>query len=221
MDNLPVTRSWLLPLVLLGCCASLLLGAAGGYQYAAAKGTAALATAQAAWSGVQTKSADAARHQALAAAGRLIQQTLRANELEAQFDQVKALHAQEKQALLKRIKDVTTVYIPASGTAPEPLPRCVFTAGFVREYNAAIGAEHVPGAASASAASPVGQAPQPAASADAWLRESGLNQADILAHAGDWGQYCRDLSAQVNGLQDFVAMQAEGGGSEGSTDGHH
>ena len=221
MDSTSVTRSWLLPLVLLGCSASLLLGVAGGYQYAAAKGDATLATAQAAWSGVQAIAADDARHQALAAAGRLIQQTLRANDLEAQFDQAKALHAHEKQALLKRIKDVTTVYIPASGTVPEPLPRCVFTAGFVREYNAAIGAEHVPGAAPASAASPTGQTPQPATSADTWLRESGLSQADILAHAGDWGQYCRDLSAQVNGLLDFEAMQSSGDSSDGGADGHH
>lgn len=218
MDNTPVTRSWLLPLVLLGCMA---LAAAAGYRYAAAKGDAALATARAGWAGIQAIAADDARHQALAAAGRLIQQTLRANELEAQFDHAKTLHAQEKQALLKRIKDVTTVYIPASGTAPEPLPRCVFTTGFVREYNAAIGAEHVPGAAQASAASPVGQAAQPAASADAWLRESGLSQADILAHAGDWGQYCRDLSAQVNGLLDFEAMQSSADSSDGGADGHH
>jgi len=97
----------------------------------------------------------------------------------------------------------------------------VFTAGFVREYNAAIGAGDVPGAAPASTADAAGQASQPTTGADAWLRESGLSQADILAHAGDYGQYCRDLGSQVNGLQDFVAMQAEGSSTDGSTDGHH
>lgn len=221
MDSTLTPRSWLAPLVLLSCSASLLLGAAGGYRYAAAQGDAALATANAAWSGTQAKAADDARHQALAAAGRLVQQTLRAHELEAQFDQAKIQHALEKKALLKRINDVTTVYVPRPGAAPEPLPHCVFTTGFVREYNAAIGAGDVPGAAPASTADAAGQAAQLATGADAWLRGSGLSQADILAHAGDYGQYCRDLGSQVNGLQDFVAMQAEGSSTDGSTDGHH
>lgn len=221
MDNTLAPKSWLFPLVMLFCSASLLLGAAGGYRYAAAKGDAALATARATWATSQAIAADDVRHQALAAAGRLVQQTLRANALEAQFDQAKTLHTQEKQALLKRINDVTTVYIPASGAAPEPLPRCVFTAGFVREYNVAIGAEHVPGAAPARTASLVGQATQSATSADAWLRESGLSQPDLLAHAGDYGQYCRDLGAQVNGLLDFEAMQATSESSDGGADGHH
>lgn len=197
------------------------LGAAGGYRYASARGDAALATQRASHATQAALAADDARHQALAAAGRLVAQTVRANALEAQFDQAKTRHALEKQALLKRINDVTTVYVPRPGAAPEPLPRCVFTAGFVREYNAAIGAGHVPGAAPASTADTAGQAAQFAASADTWLRESGLSQADILTHAGDYGQYCRDLSSQVNGLQDFVAMQAEGSSTDGSTDGHH
>lgn len=219
MDSTLSSRDRMLPLVLLCCCICTVLGAVGGYRYAAARGDAALATLRASHATEAVLAADDARHQALAAAGRLAQQTVRANELEAQFDQAKTQHALEKQALLKRIPNVTTVYVPKAGAAPEPLPRCVFTAGFVREYNAAIGASHVPGAAQASAANAAGQEAQPAASADAWLRESGLSQADILAHAGDYGQYCRDLGAQVNGLQDFEAMQAEG--SDGGVHGHH
>lgn len=198
------------------CCICMGLGAAGGYRYAAAQGATALATAEAARAQEHEAAAEQRARQALVASGRLAQQVLRAHALETQLSNAKAQHAKEKKALLQRITDVTTVYVPSPGAAPEPLPRCVFTAGFVREFNAAIGvATDLPGPAQGAAAAAAGPAPSTAASTEAWLRESGLSQVDILAHAGDYGEYCRNLSAQVNGLLDDIAGEA------GRSDGHH
>ena len=212
----PPSRLNLLLAVLVLCCICMGLGAAGGYRYAAAQGSAALAKADAAAAKERQATAEQRARQAVVASGRLTQQVLRAHALETQLSNTKAQHAKEKKALLQRISDVTTVYVPSPGAAPEPLPRCVFTAGFVREYNAAIGAgTDLPGDAQGTAATAASPAPSTTASTEAWLRESGLNQADILAHAGDYGEYCRNLGAQVNGLLDEIE------GETGGVDGHH
>jgi len=201
-------------LVLIGICVG--LGAVGGYRYAAAQGAIALATAEAARAQEHEAAAEQRARQALVASGRLTQQVLRAHALETQLSNAKAQHAKEKKALLQRIADVTTVYVPSPGAAPEPLPHSVFTSGFVREYNAAIGiGSDLPGADQGTAAAAAGPAPSSSSSTEAWLRESGLSQADILAHIGDYGEYCRNLSAQVNGLLDEIAGEA------GGADGHH
>lgn len=211
-----LSRLNLLLAMLVLCCVCMGLGAAGGYRYAAAQGSATLAKVDAAAARERQATAEQRARQAVVASGRLTQQVLRAHALETQLSNAKAQHAKEKKALLQRITDVTTAYVPSPGAAPEPLPRCVFTAGFVREYNAAIGVDtDLPGPAQGAAATAAGSAPSTTASTEAWLRESGLSQADILAHAADYGEYCRDLSAQVNGLLDEI--EGEAGGS----DGHH
>lgn len=212
----PASRLNLLLVALVLCGLCLGLGAAGGYRYATAQGTAALATAEATRAKEHEAAAEQRARQALVASGRLAQQVLRAHALETQLSNAKAQHAQEKKALLKRIADVTTVYVPSPGAAPELLPRSVFTAGFVREYNAAIGiGSDLPGAAQGTTAAAASTASGSSSSTEAWLRESGLSQADILAHVGDYGEYCRNLSAQVNGLLDEIAGEA------GGVDGHH
>lgn len=203
------SRLNLLLAVLVLCCICMGLGAAGGYRYAAAQGSAALAKAQADRATENQAAVEKRARQAVVASGRLAQQVLRAHALETQLSNAKAQHAKEKKALLQRITDVATVYVPSPGAAPEPLPRCVFTAGFVREYNAAIGiGTDLPGVAQAAAATAAGPAPSTSASTEAWLRESGLSQADILAHAGDYGEYCRNLGSQVSGLLDEIAGEA-------------
>ncbi|MFT8276018.1 hypothetical protein ACMSSJ_10820 [Kerstersia gyiorum] len=128
--------------------------------------------------------------------------------LARQLADEKAAHAKERESLLKRIRNVTTVYVPAPGSAAQPLPRSVFTAGFVREYNAAIG---LPTTNTCTVAAGTGDTSATGQAVDTWLCESGLSQADILAHIADYGERCRNLESQVNRLLD----------REGDVDGHH
>lgn len=107
------------------------------------------------------------------------------------------LHAKDKQLLQERIPHVTTRYLPALTAAPEPIPHCVFTAGWLRDYNAALG---VPTTGAGATAGSSGQAANHATDADAELLESGVTPADILAHAQDYGQWARDLASQVTAL---------------------
>lgn len=165
-----------------------------GFAFAEARGDAALAVERAAHAAAITQASEAA-------SARLKAEVERGNRLSRQLVAQQATHAEEKRTLLKRIADVTTVYVPAPGRAPEPLPRTVFTVGFLCEYNAALGLPLIDACAAAGGA---GGAADAGPAAEARLRESGLAQADLLAHAADYGERCRNLEAQVNGLLDYL-----------------
>ena len=185
----------LLAALVLAGVTGLVAGGAGyalGHRVAKADGDAALAT-------LRKDNADAAAKAADDARLRLVAEVKLNNRLAQELADEKAAHAQEKQSLLRRIANVTTVYVPAPGLAPRPLPRAVFTAGFVREYNAAIG---LPAAGTGAATAGAGGTPEAAQAPDAWLRDSGLSQSDILAHIADYGERCRNVEAQVNRLLD-------------------
>jgi hypothetical protein len=143
--------------------------------------------------------------QALAAANanrlQLLQQVSRAQESESLLFSLMNQYAQEKQQLQERIRHVTTQYRPAPGAAAEPIPRCVFTAGWLRDYNAALG---VPAPRPGAAAAQPAPAPWAAPGADAELLESGVTPADILAHAQAYGLWARNNRAQLNGLLDLL-----------------
>jgi hypothetical protein len=181
----------------LGLMACLVCGAAGagigygfGFRHAAALGTADLKTLEAEHA-----------EQALAAASesrvRLLQQVERANQAEALMLAERDRHAEQVQQLQERIPHVTTTYRPTAAAAPVAIPHCVFTVGWLRDYNTAIG---VPGAATGPVASHAGQAPWAAAGTDAELLESGVSPADILAHAQDYGRWARNAASQVTAL---------------------
>jgi hypothetical protein len=194
----------LLAALVLAAVSSLVAGGGGyalGHRSAKADGDAALAKLERDHAVAIAKAVDEARL-------RLAAEVERNNRLAQQLADEKATHAQEKQSLLRRIANVTTVYVPAPGLAPRPLPRAVFTAGFVREYNTAIG---LPAADTGAAAAGVGGTTEAGQAPDTWLRDSGLSQADILAHIADYGERCRNLDAQVNRLLDR---------SREATDGH-
>lgn len=163
-----------------------------GYGSAEAKGDAALAT-------LQRDQAAAVASAAEAAQKNLAKEVTRANQLALQLAAEKTTHAQEKQTLLRRIANVTTVYVPAPGQGAVPLPRAVFTVGFVREYNAALG---LPAADTGASSAGVGAASGAGSALDAGLLDSGLSQSDILAHVADYGERCRNLESQVNRLLD-------------------
>lgn len=198
MFNTPVitTRlNALLAALVLAAAAALVAGGGGyalGHRSAKADGDADLAKLQRAHAVATAKAVDEARL-------RLVAEVERNNRLAQELADEKVTHAQEKQSLIRRIANVTTVYVPAPGLASRPLPRAVFTAGFVREYNAAIG---LSAADTGAAAAGVGGTAEAGQAPDTWLRDSGLGQADILAHIADYGERCRNLEAQVNRLLD-------------------
>ena len=185
----------LLAALALAVVAALAAGITGyslGHDTAQAAGEATLAK-------LQRDHATAVANATEAARQRLVAEVNRNNHLAQQLATEKASHAQEKQTLLRRIANVTTVYVPASGLGAVPLPRSIFTVGFVREYNAALGLP--PANEGTPAAGPGATSITPYA-LDAGLRESGLTQADILAHIADYGERCRNIESQVNRLLD-------------------
>ncbi|MCT8349589.1 hypothetical protein LGZ99_20910 [Photorhabdus temperata] len=80
---------------------------------------------------------------------------------------------------------------------------CVFTRGFVQQYNAAFG---LPGEQTrpASVTSGADETSRGNESSDAQLWLSGITQRDILANVIDNGEQCLALKAQVNGLLDYI-----------------
>ncbi|WP_371356128.1 lysis protein [Pseudomonas chlororaphis] len=127
----------------------------------------------------------------------LLQQVTRANEAEALLLTTLDRHAEEKRQLQERIPHVTTKYIPAPGAIAKPIPRCVFTAGWLRDFNTALG---VPAPGPGTAVTAAEKAAWPATGSEAELLESGVTPADILAHAQDYGLWARSILAQFNAL---------------------
>ena len=101
----------LLAALVLAAAAALVAGGGGyalGHRLAKADGDAALAKLQRAHAEATAKAADEARL-------RLVAEVERNNRLAQALADEKATHAQEKQSLLRRIANVTTVYVPAAG----------------------------------------------------------------------------------------------------------
>lgn len=197
LDRLPWPLPSGLTVALLACVVS--ASAAGsiaygfGFRYAAALGDAALANLQSTHSAQALAAEQANRVQ-------LLQQVSRAQQSESLLFDFMTQYANEKQQLQERISHVTTQYRPAPGATAQPIPRCVFTAGWLRDFNAALG---VPAPRPGAAAAVVEEAARPAAGTDAELLESGVTPADILAHAQDYGLWARTNLAQLNALLDL------------------
>lgn len=177
-----------------GLVAVLLAGLAGtvaGYRFGTARGDARVAQLTADYrkaqiDAVAATEADRNRKQALA--DRL------AVELAAtQAD----LHAAQIK-LTQRVSNVTTVYLPASSVAsePVPIPRTVFTTGFVQLWDAANGIDlPAPGEASCSVGGEagIGETVGPEC-----LRDSGISQAEILTNHIDNAMRCRAIEATLD-----------------------
>lgn len=164
-----------------------------GYEQAAAEGVAAL-------SALKTHQAEAALEASNQAQSDLLRQVARAQAAEESLFQQFGMHADEVKQLQERIPHVTTQYKASVAAAPQPIPHCVFTAGWLRDYNTALG---VPASSSATAAGATAKAASAATGTDAELLESGVTPADILAHAQDYGRWARDNLAQLNSLLDL------------------
>lgn len=138
-------------------------------------------------------------------AKRYQEQVAAGQQAEASYlQQIAQLESQNKQ-LQRRINDVTQRWIDEKGKS-HPI-ECVFTRGFVRQYNAALGYDDATvdsgHAGSATTAIPgAGTAPRPPEAPDAGLRNSGVSQRDVLANIIDNARQCRIWRSQINGLLD-------------------
>lgn len=128
-------------------------------------------------------------------------QVARANQAEQLFLDAQGEIGQLQQQLnQERIAHVSTQYRPAAGAAAVPAPRFVVTCGWLRDFNAALGAS-VPAPARCRGAGGAEAGTWPATGADAELLESGVSAADILAHARDYGAWALTNLAQLNGFR--------------------
>ena len=138
-------------------------------------------------------------------AKRYQEQVAAGHQAEADYlEQIAQLESQNKQ-LQGQINDVTQRWIDEKGKS-HPI-ECVFTRGFVRQYNAALGYDDASvdsgHAGSATTAIPgAGTAPRPPEAPDAGLRNSGVSQRDVLANIIDNAKQCRIWRSQINGLLD-------------------
>ena len=118
--------------------------------------------------------------------------------------QIAQLESQNQQ-LQGQINEVTQRWIDEKGKS-HPI-NCVFTRGFVRQYNAALGYDDVSvdvghSGATAPAGTGTGEAPRQSEAAEARLRDSGVSQRDVLANIIDNAKQCRVWRSQINGLLD-------------------
>ncbi|EBH2658032.1 hypothetical protein FKF99_15020 [Salmonella enterica] len=129
-----------------------------------------------------------------------------AHKADADFQAKKQQLERENADLKKQIADVTRRWVDESGKS-HPV-KCVFTRGFVQQYNAALGvtATDSPGhpGTAAAAASGTGKTPRATDTALARLRDSGVSQADVLANVTDNARQCRVWREQVNSLLDYI-----------------
>lgn len=131
----------------------------------------------------------------------LKQQVTRADQAEQRMLEVQQQVADLQKQLQERIPHVTTVYRPAPAAAPVAIPHCVFTRGFLRDFNIALGAG-LPAAGASTSAASAQAAAWPTPGSDAELLESGVSPADILAFAKDYGAWAQRNLAQLNALID-------------------
>ncbi|MCG9027031.1 hypothetical protein [Laribacter hongkongensis] len=121
----------------------------------------------------------------------------RAEELGYRLLQEQADHRQTAARLTGEINRVTTQYRPSLAVPLESMPRCVFSTGFVRVWNESAG----PAGQPVPAAGDPGAAAGTAGADDAL--DSGVSQADVLAHRIDSAARCRDIESRLNTLIGF------------------
>ncbi|EHN5173271.1 hypothetical protein KI912_003127 [Salmonella enterica] len=133
-------------------------------------------------------------------------QVAAAHQADADFQTKKAEMERENADLKQQIADVTRQWVDEKGH-PHPV-ECVFTRGFVQQYNAALGFPVSPGTgddgSAAAASGRAGNATGQPDTALARLRDAGISQADVLANVTDNARQCRVWRAQVNSLLDYI-----------------
>lgn len=180
-------------------------GYRGGHSDAKRDGDVALISLQSAFDTYKTEQAMRENAALRAWAKRYQEQVAAGQQAEASYlEQIAQLESQNKQ-LQGQINDVTQRWIDEKGKS-HPI-ECVFTRGFVRQYNAALGYDNASvdtghSDATAAAGTGTGAASGQPETADAWLRDSGVSQRDVLANIIDNAKQCRSWRSQINSLLD-------------------
>ncbi|EBO3826566.1 hypothetical protein A8232_005187 [Salmonella enterica subsp. enterica serovar Kokomlemle] len=177
-----------------------------GHLDAQRDGDKALAQLQSQFDTYRRESAEQQNEALMAIIGRYNDQIAAAHKADADFQAKKQQLERENADLKKQIVDVTRRWVDESGKT-HPV-KCVFTRGFVQQYNVALGITTTgspghPGTA-AAAASGTGKTPRATDTALARLRDSGVSQADVLANVTDNARQCRVWREQVNSLLDYT-----------------
>ncbi|EDO2134343.1 hypothetical protein CT896_12505 [Salmonella enterica] len=133
-------------------------------------------------------------------------QVAAAHKVDEDFQAKKQQLERENAALKKQIADVTRQWVDEKGKS-HPI-ECVFTRGFVQQYNAALGVTDAHNAGhhefTAAAAASAGTTAGATDTAVTRLRDSGVSQADILANVTDNARQCRVWREQLNGVLDYT-----------------
>ncbi|EDT8749028.1 hypothetical protein QG54_003426 [Salmonella enterica subsp. enterica] len=177
-----------------------------GHLDAQRDGDKALAQLQSQFDTYRRESAEQQNEALRAVVARYNAQVAAAHKVDKDFQAKKQQLERENADLKKQIADVTRRWVDESGKS-HPV-KCVFTRGFVQQYNAALGvtATDSPGhpGTAAAAASGTGKTPRATDTALARLRDSGVSQADVLANVTDNARQCRVWREQVNSLLDHI-----------------
>ncbi|HEP0497619.1 TPA: hypothetical protein ACV5ML_003446 [Enterobacter hormaechei subsp. steigerwaltii] len=205
LKNLP-WRSLLLAVVINAFLIGLYyLGYKSGHENATRDGDKAVSELQSAFDTYKTEQTTLENAALRALAKRYQEQVAAGHQAEAAYLEQVSLLENQNQQLKEKIDDVTQRWIDEKGKS-HPI-ECVFTRGFVRQYNAALGYDDASvdsgHAGSATTAIPgAGTAPRPPEAPDAGLRNSGVSQRDVLANIIDNAKQCRIWRGQINGLLD-------------------
>ncbi|EBX7466552.1 hypothetical protein DS565_10240 [Salmonella enterica subsp. enterica serovar Bareilly] len=174
-----------------------------GHLDAQRDGDKALAQLQSQFDAYKLRSTEQQNETLMAIIGRYNDQIAAAHKADADFQAKKQQLERENADLKKQIADVTRRWVDEKGKH-HPI-ECVFTRGFVQQYNAALGASTGDGGMSAATGSAsAGNTTGATDTALARLRDSGVTQADVLANVTDNARQCRVWREQVNGLLDYT-----------------
>ncbi|EAM7825865.1 hypothetical protein E9853_07395 [Salmonella enterica] len=178
-------------------------GYGSGHLDAQRDGDKALAQLQSQFDAYKLRSTEQQNETLMAIIGRYNDQVAAAHQADADFQAKKQQLERENADLKKQIADVTRHWVDEKGKH-HPI-ECVFTRGFVQQYNAALGASTGDGGVSAAARSAsAGNTTGTTDATLARLRDSGVTQADVLANVTDNARQCRVWREQVNGLLDYT-----------------
>lgn len=183
----------------LALLAGVTLGAPVGLWYGTSRAT---AIGDSRIAELKGQHADSNRKATKEAADRLKEETDRGDRLSAELSKAEGQIDSLSQQLSSRVDRVTTVYREAPGAALKPVPRCIFTRGWLRDYNAAIGAA-VPAAGEGAGAPAQAPAAGVAADGDDELAPAGIDARSILSHHINYGARARKLEEQLNRLIDY------------------
>lgn len=204
MTWLNAVRPWL-PLVLIGALGLLVnhlqdSAYVDGYSKAQVEGELALEKMRGDHQASELARAKVEATNAKDAAKRLQDEQSRNDKLATELADKQRNYHQTTDRLTGEIARVNDLYRKALNAEPEPVPTCVFTAGFVRVWDEATGAAiPVPAAADTGRA-----AAQSTETRAAEQLDSGISQREVLAHHVRYAEQCRSTSAQLDALIDAV-----------------